>query len=119
MKPLSREEVCQAVAQALMLCLEYLDQQSGVQDEPQPATRLYTYDDLAQMLGKSKSTVREWVRTGKFGEPVTVGSSTRVTQAGLDKFIADHTGPVKKQPSKARTRTSRTVATHQAQSLGI
>lgn len=119
MKPLSREEVCQAVAQALMLCLEYLDQQNRVQDEPQPATRLYTYDDLAQMLGKSKSTVREWVRAGQFGEPVTVGSSTRVPQAGVDKFIADHSGPVKKQPGKARTRTSRTAAAHQDQPLGI
>lgn len=115
MKAISREEVCQAVTQAVMLCLEYLEQQG----EPQPATRLYTYDDLAQMLGKSKSTVRQWVCEGQFGEPVTVGSSTRVTQAGVDKFIADHSGPVKKQPSKVRTRTSRTVTAHQGQPLGI
>lgn len=119
MKPLSCEEVCQAVAQALMLCLEYLDQQSRARDEPQPATRLYTYDDLAAMFGKSKSTIRQWVCAGQFGEPVTVGSSTRVPQAGVDKFIADHSGPVKKQPGKARTRTNRTVAAHQGQPLGI
>lgn len=119
MNPVSHEDICQAVAQAMMLCLEYLDQQRHAQDEPQPTTRLYTYDDLAQMLGKSKSTVREWVRAGQFGEPVTVGSSTRVTQAGVDKFIADHSGPVKKQPSKARTRTTRAVAAHQGQPLGI
>ena len=119
MKPLSCEEVCQAVAQALMLCLEYLDQQSRARDEPQPATRLYTYDDLAAMFGKSKSTIRQWVCEGQFGEPVTVGSSIRVTQAGVDKFIADHSGPVKKQPSKARTRTNRTAAAHQGKPLGI
>lgn len=119
MRAISREEVCQAVTQAVMLCLEYLEQQGCVRDERQPAARLYTYDDLAQMLGKSKSTVRQWVRAGKFGEPVTVGSSTRVTQAGVDKFIADHSGPVKKQPSKARSRTSRTVAAHQGEPLGI
>lgn len=119
MKPVSREEVCQAVAQAVMLCLEYLEQQNCVWDEPQSTTRLYTYDNLAQMLGKSKSTVREWVRAGKFGEPVTVGSSTRVTQAGVDKFIADHSGPTQKQPNKARTRTSRTAAARQGPPLGI
>ncbi|MCI8921145.1 MAG: helix-turn-helix domain-containing protein [Acutalibacter sp.] len=119
MKPISREEVCQAVAQAVMLYMEYLEQQSCARDERQPTTRLYTYDDLAQMLGKSKSTVRQWVCEGQFGEPVMVGSSTRVTQAGVDKFIADHSGPVKKQPSKARTCTSRTMAAHQGQPLGI
>lgn len=119
MKPISREEICQAVAQAMMLCLKYLEQQGRAQDEQQPAPRLYTYDDLAAMLGKSKSTVRQWVCEGQFGEPVMVGSSTRVPQAGVDKFIADHSGPVKKQPSKARTRTSRTVAAHKGQPLGI
>lgn len=116
MKPQTLEEACAALTAALMDCLEMLGR---ARDEPEPALRLYTYDDLAQMLGKSKSTVREWVRAGKFGEPVTVGSSTRVTQAGVDRFISDHSGPVKKQPSKARTRTSRTVAAHQGQPLGI
>lgn len=116
MKPKTLEEACAALMAAFVDCLELLGQ---ARDEPQPATRLYTYDDLAQMLGKSKSTVREWVRAGQFGEPVTVGSSTRVPQAGVDKFIADHSGPVKKQPGKARTRTSRTVAAHKGQPLGI
>ncbi len=116
MKPKTLEEACTTLTAALVDFLELLGR---ARDEPQPATRLYTYDDLAQMLGKSKSTVREWVRAGKFGEPVTVGSSTRVTQAGVDKYIADHSGPVKKQPSKARTRTSRTVAAHKGQPLGI
>lgn len=119
MKPISREEICQAVAQAMMLCLKYLEQQGRARDEPQPTTRLYTYDDLAQMLGKSKSTVREWVRAGKFGEPVTVGSSTRVTQAGVDKFIADHSGPTKKRSRKPRTRTNHAVTAHQGPPLGI
>ena len=116
MKPKTLEEACTALTAALVDCLEVL---GHARDEPQPTTRLYTYDDLAQMLGKSKSTVREWVRAGQFGEPVTVGSSTRVPQAGVDKFIADHSGPVKKQPGKARTRTSRTAAAHQGQPLGI
>ncbi len=116
MKPKTLEEACTALTMALVDCLEVL---GHARDEPQPITRLYTYDDLAAMLGKSKSTVRQWVCEGQFGEPVMVGSSTRVPQAGVDKFIADHSGPVKKQPSKARTRTSRTVAAHKGQPLGI
>lgn len=116
MKPKTLEEACTALTTALVDCLEVL---GHVRNEPQPTTRLYTYDDLAQMLGKSKSTVRQWVCEGQFGEPVTVGSSTRVTQAGVDKFITDHSGPMKKQPGKARTRTSRTVAAHKGQPLGI
>lgn len=116
MKPKTLEEACTTLAAALV---DFLELMGRARDEPLPTTRLYTYDDLAQMLGKSKSTVREWVRAGKFGEPITVGSSTRVTQAGVDKFIADHSGPVKKQPSKARSRTSRTAAARQGQTLGI
>ena len=113
-KPL--EAATAALASALADVLKALSEERAPSE---PATRLYTYDDLAQMLGKSKSTVRQWVCEGQFGEPVTVGSSTRVTQAGVDKFIADHSGPVKKQPGKARTRTSRTAAAHQGQPLGI
>lgn len=112
----SREEICTALAQDLMDYLEWMLSSKGTSA---PGSKLYTYDDLAQMLGKSKSTIRQWVCAGEFGEPVKVGNSTRVTQAGLDKFIADHSGPTKKQPSKARARISRTVAAHQGQPLGI
>lgn len=111
----TREEICQSLAQALLDYLELM-----AQPAPDPdSTRLYTYDDLAQMLGKSKSTVRQWVCAGEFGEPVTVGSSTRVTQAGVDKFIADHSGPTKKQPSKTRKHTGKMPATYKGPPLGI
>lgn len=116
MKKQALEEVAVALAQAMQALADAI-KVINEDDEPHPATRLYSYDDLAQILGKSKSTVRQWVCAGKFGEPVTVGSSTRITQAGLDKFIADHSGPTKKQPSKARTRTPR--PTRQGQPLGI
>lgn len=118
MKKEALEEVAVALAQA-MQALANAIKALNEEDNPQPAPRLYTYDDLAQMLHKSKSTVRQWVCEGQFGEPVKVGSSTRVTQAGLDKFIADHSGPPHKQPGRARTRTSRTAAAHQGQPLGI
>ena len=107
----TREEICQSLAQDLLDYLELMAQ-------PAPGdARLYTYDDLVQMLGKSKSTVREWVRAGKFGKPVAVGTSTRVTQAGVDKFIAHHSGPAKKKAPKARAHTSRAAA-NRGQTLG-
>lgn len=111
------EEVALALAQAMQALADAI-KVINEDDKPRPGTHLYSYDDLAQMLGKSKSTVRQWVCEGQFGEPVTVGSSTRVTQAGLDKFIADHSGPTKKQPSKARTRI-RTSGAYKGQPLGI
>lgn len=116
MKTRSKEEICQALAADLM---DYIALIVEGQQDPPDAIRLYTYDDLAQMLGKSKSTVREWVRAGKFGEPVTVGSSTRVTQAGLDKFIADHSGPTKKRESKVRQRTAHVAVNPKGLPLGI
>lgn len=116
MKNKSLEAATLALAQALAAVLAALNEP----DEPsQPTVKLYTYDDLAQMLGKSKSTVRQWVCEGQFGEPVTVGNSTRVTQAGLDKFIADHSGPTKKRSRKPRTRTNHAVTAHQGPPLGI
>lgn len=115
MKPKTLEEACTTLTAALVDFLELLGR---ARDEPQPATRLYTYDDLAQMLGKSKSTVREWVRAGKFGEPVKVGNSIMVTQAGVDKYIADHSGPTKKRPSKAQSRV-RAPAAYKGPPLGI
>lgn len=100
----SKEIVCATLAQALM---DYLDLMSHSQEEAAPSPRLYAYSDLADLLGKSKDTIRQWVCAGEFGEPVKVGNSTRVTQAGLDKFIRDHSGPTEKMPSRARKRTAK------------
>lgn len=102
----SKETVCANLAQALM---DYLELICAPRDELEPSHRLYSYDDLADMMGKSKDTIRQWVCAGEFGEPIRVGSSTRVTQEGLDKFIADHSGPTRKMPSRTRTRTTRTI----------
>lgn len=91
----SKEAICAALAQAL---LDYVDL-LGQHEEPVEAaqTRLYSMNDLAEMFGKSKETMRQWVCAGMFGEPVKVGGSLRVTQAGVDKYIADHTGPTRKR----------------------
>jgi len=100
----SKEIVCAALAQALM---DYLDLMNNHREEPAPGPRLYAYSDLAELLGKSKDTIRQWVCAGEFGEPVKVGNSTRVTQAGLDKFICDHSDPTEKMPSRARKRATK------------
>lgn len=115
MKSQALEEATIALAQALTAVMKAL-QEPG--EPAQPAVKLYTYDELAQMLGKSKSTIRQWVCEGQFGEPVTVGSSTRVTQAGVDKFIADHSGPTKKRVSKSQSRF-RAPAAYKGPPLGI
>ncbi len=105
----NKETICANLAQALM---EYLEVMCTPRDEPSSGIRLYSFEELVEMLGKSKSTVRQWVCAGKFGEPVKVGNSTRVTQAGLDKFIADHSGPTKKQQPQGRSHSARTPAPH-------
>lgn len=89
----SKEEICATLAQAF---LEYVDLLNSP-GEPQTGGKLYTFAELGEMLGKSKDTIRQWVCAGEFGEPVKAGNSTRVTQAGLDKYIADHSGPVQKR----------------------
>lgn len=94
----SKEEICTTLAQALMA---YVDLLSGPSEAP-AESKLYTFAELGKMMGKSKETIRQWVCAGEFGEPVKVGSSTRVTQAGLDKYIADHSGPVQKRRPPAR-----------------
>lgn len=99
----SRKKVVQALAEAL---LDYLDCMALSAPSAEPAPKLYSYDDLAQMLGKSKSTIRQWVCAGEFGEPVAAGKSTLVTQAGLDKYIADHSQPTQKRQALRQSRVS-------------
>lgn len=112
----SKETICANLAQALM---DYLELMCAPRDEPALGPKLYTYADLAEMLGKSKDTIRQWVCAGEFGEPIKVGNSTQVSQDGLDKFMFDHSGPAKRMPSRARKRTTKTAAKPHGQPLGI
>ncbi len=82
MKTKALEDVASALAQAMQALANVLAALNQESPEPQPSTRLYSYNDLAQMLGMSKSTVRQWVCEGQFGEPVKVGSSTMVSLTG-------------------------------------
>lgn len=116
MKTQALEEATIALAQALVAVMQALQEPD---ESAQPAVKLYTYDDLAKMLGKSKSTIRQWVCAGEFGEPVKAGSSTRVTQEGLDKFIRDHSGPTERRQARTKARAARTMTNSRGQSLGI
>lgn len=117
MKNQALEDACMALSKALADVLTALNEAN--RPEPQPTTRLYTYDGLAEMFGKSKDTIRQWVCAGEFGEPVKVGNSTRVTQEGMDKFLSDHSVPPNKMPNRTRKRTTRATAKTQGQPLGI
>lgn len=116
MKPQALEEATIALAQAFAAVLKALQEPA---EPTQPAVKLYTYDDLAEMFGKSKSTIRQWVCAEEFGEPVKVGSSTRVTQEGLDKFIRDHSGPTERRQARTKARAARTMTNSRGQPLGI
>lgn len=97
------EAATTALAHALADVLAALSEET----QATPAPRLYTYGDLADMFHKSKETIRQWICVGEFGEPVKVGSSTRVTQEGLDKFLANHTGPTQRRASRSRPKQVR------------
>lgn len=94
----SKEEICINLAQAFLAYIDLLKAPS----EPQAGNKLYTFEEIGKMMGKSKDTIRRWVCAGKFGEPVKAGNSTRITQAGLDKFLADNSDPIQKQQHPPR-----------------
>lgn len=102
----NRKKAALALAAAL---LDYLDCMVKPA-EGSPETKLYSQEDLARMFGKTKGTIRQWICAGEFGEPVKAGKSTLVTQAGLDQYIADHSGPMQQRNSPARSRRTRTAA---------
>lgn len=89
----------------------FVRQAAMIQQAPGPdGAKLYSTEDLSELLGKSKDTIRRWIANGEFGEPVHVGKSVRVTQAGLDKYLTDHSGPLQKQETAARRKAGAKAA---------
>lgn len=90
--------------QALAEAAESIQECCAAQEEQEESgVKLYSCDDLAKMFGKTKGTIRQWICAGEFGEPVQAGSSLRVTQAGLEQYIANHSGPTQKRQVKPRS----------------
>jgi hypothetical protein len=71
---------------------------------PQP---WYSPALIAQMLGFSVATVREWIRAGKFGSGpshvVWIGSDCRVSAVGWASFFSNHASTSPPPPVFARS----------------
>lgn len=102
MKSKTREEACLKLAEALLDCFSTLAVPEPISQE---GPRLYSPAELAKRFGKSKDTIRRWMAEGEFGEILQTGSSVMVTEDGLQKYIADHSGSCKKRVRKPKGRT--------------
>lgn len=118
MKKQALETAAAALAQAMQALADAIKALNESEEPPQPAVRLYSSEELMNTFHKSRGTISQWIREGLFGDPVKVGNSIMVPQAGVDKFIADHSGPTKKRVSKAQSR-SRAPAAYKGPPLGI
>lgn len=114
----TKEQVAAALGAALMDYLDYLDN-SRTHTATTTAEPLYSLDELAEMLRKTKSTIRQWACEGQFGETVTVGKSTLITKSGYDQFIAEHTGPTQKRATRKPKKIPSTMTAEQYKALRI
>lgn len=48
--------------------------------------KFYTVDQVAEVFGVTRTTVYEWMKTGRLAY-VQVGGRRRVTQSALDAFV--------------------------------
>lgn len=62
----------------------------GLRQHPQK--QVYTPQEVAEKLGVSVQTVRRRIAAGEFGETLDDGKMHRVTEAGLQQYIDNHTG---------------------------
>lgn len=53
----------------------------------------YTVEQLAEMFNRSCDTMRRKIRDGQFGETLNDGKEHMVSEAGLQNYIKQHTGP--------------------------
>ncbi len=91
---------------------------AALEEQEESGVKLYSCDDLAKMFGKTKGTIRQWISAGEFGEPVKTGNSVMIPQAGLDKYLADHSGPTQKRQIQHR-RIKTLTANQNLQSMKI
>lgn len=95
----AKEKVCYKIAEILAECLSLIEE-----PEKDSGPRLYSTQELSERFGKSKSTIRQWMANGYFGEIVQVGSSPMATEEGLQKYISDHSGPCRSRKKEKITR---------------
>lgn len=102
----TKKEVCMALASALM---DFIDLIASESQQNSPSKQMYTFAEVGELLNKSPYTIRNWALEGDFGELIHAGSSTRITQEGLDRFFQEHSGPATRRERKPRQ--PRTVLT--------
>ncbi len=52
--------------------------------------KVYTVDDIMEILTVSRETVYNWIRTGKL-TAIRLGRQYRITKDHYDQFIKEHT----------------------------
>lgn len=52
--------------------------------------KVYTVDDIMEILTVSRETVYNWIRSGKL-TAIRLGRQYRITKDHYDKFIREHT----------------------------
>ena len=57
-----------------------------------PPANTYTVDDLATSLHFSRDTIIKRIHKGEFGDVIRDGRRYRVTAAGLQQYIDQHSG---------------------------
>lgn len=118
----TKEQVSRALSDALIDYLDYmLDRPvaAPAAEPAEPTTRLYSLDEVAEMLQKTKGTIRQWVCEGQFGDPVTVGKSTMITQSSYEQYVADHTGPTQKRVARKPKKIPPTMSAEQYKTMRI
>lgn len=58
----------------------------------QPKKDVYTPQEVAEKLSMSVQTVRRRIAAGEFGKTLDDGKMHRVTEAGLQLYMDQHTG---------------------------
>ena len=71
-----------------------------------PPANTYTVDDLATSLHFSRDTIINRIRKGDFGDVIRDGRRYRVTAAGLQQYIDQHSGQTyhKQEPPQPQYR---------------
>lgn len=73
-------------------------------NDAKKALKLYIPGEVADLLHMKQETIRRWINQGEFGDVVKVGRSKLVTEAGLQAYLAAHTGPAAEPPKETAWR---------------
>lgn len=64
-----------------------------------------TVQDVARMFGRSPSTIRGWITSGRLEAYRLAGRELRIERAALDRYLADERASARARPSSRPSRT--------------